>query len=328
MSFQKNNALESCSLFLRHVPQRVASVVTRSLMRSGAPIALPYLDDIAEGVVVDVHVSNFRELFAADDFEAPDHAYLAAILRAVARTGGDIVSLTPDGLCVVFTNRDASPGFGGAATSPAAGATGAAGGAAANSKKALVSCATVCAFDIQDAAGTHPKAAGGPAITVKAGISVGRLFLIHAGGRDGHKRRVVVGGAAHRTATHAARLAGTGEITVCPDSFKLLQEQRFQHRAMRQRFYVLLRNRDSLAQVVVPGAPASPFTDAAGALVVTAERAEELEVESELEAYVSPKLSSNFSLFERGKEQWLASKDHGTVLCVRVKLDLNPQNSE
>jgi hypothetical protein len=317
MSFQKNNSLESCSLFLRHVPQRAASVVTRSLMRSGAPIALPYLDDIADGVVVDIHVSNFRELFAADDFEAPDHAYLAAILRAVARTGGDIVSVTPEGLCVVFTNRDTAPGL-------ATGTAGSAGGASsAASKKALVSCATVCAFDIQDAAGTHPKAAGGPA-TVKAGISVGRLFLVHAGGRDGHKRRVVVGGAAHRTATHAARLAGTGEIAVCPDSFKLLQEQRFQHRAMRQRFYVLLRNRDSLAQVVVPGAPASPFMDATGALVVTAERAEELEVESELEAYVSPKLSSNFSLFERGKEQWLNSKDFGTVLCIRVKVDLNP----
>ena len=229
--------------------------------------------------------------------------FFESVLKAISRTGGDLINLTPDGLTVVWSPNPAGT----------------------TSKLDLLGYATVCAFEIQEAAGKTSDASSkaGPA-TVKAGIAVGQVFLAHTGGRNGHKRHVIVGGSAHRTAADGLKLAGTGEIAVCPDSFKLLQDS-FQHRAMRQRFYVLLRNRDSLNQVELPGGPASPFalmSSSGTEVAVSSDKLEELEVESELEAYVPSRVSRNFSLLERGKDGWLASLDRGAVLCVCVGVDI------
>ena len=228
MSFQKSNALDSCSVFLRHIPARVASVVTRSLVENRAPIALPYVDAVQEAVVADIHISNLHQLFKVADFSADDRLFFENIIRAVARTGGDLVSLTPQGIKVVWSSADP----------------------VATTSKELLSFATVCTFEVQEMVGKGSAATTGsndaPA-TVKAGIAMGRVAIVHAGGRNGHKRHVVVGGPAYHAAADGLRLAGAGEVAVCPESFKVLQEN-FQHRAMRQRFYVLLRNRDALKQ--------------------------------------------------------------------------------
>jgi hypothetical protein len=302
--------MDMCSTFLRHIPQRVAHVVTHAVVHAGAPLQMPFVDTMEQCVVVDVQCTSFRRILQADDFAAPDSAFLSSVLRSVARTGGDVVSLRANGLCAVWSSnpRGATPVVD------------------------LLRAAIVCAFEVQDVAqrlgggdgagSASPSAAGNSGTSAKAGIAVGRACLVHVGGTNGHKRYVVVAGPAHGTASDAVKLAGSSEIAVCPDSFKLVQD-RFQHRAMRQRFYVLLRNRESLDQVELPGGPRSPFVDAAtGKLTASVEQVEELEVESELEAYVPLHVSSSASVYEPSKDDWLATRDHGAMLCVCAAVDL------
>ena len=144
--------MEACKAFLAHIPQRVASVVTHSLLDSSSPVTLPHLDASPDSVVLNVQVSCLPEIVQMEDHTPASVEFLTQVLRAISKTGGDLLTLEGKGITVVF-----APQLNNGST-----------------KEELLARAVVCAFDLQAAAG---KMTGSP--TVKAGIALGQVCSSH-----------------------------------------------------------------------------------------------------------------------------------------------------
>jgi predicted ATPase/class 3 adenylate cyclase len=218
----------------RHVTAHgaLAGYVPPNVLRrlGGGPTELPYVEEFV-GAVLIADISGFTAITermcgsgpeGAETLAALLNAYFGRLVDHVGDAGGDVFSFTGDGLIAAW-ERSSGEGL-----------------------DDTLHAATACARAMAATESEHPEV-GGVRLSVRLGVSAGRLRALELGGL--HRRRFsILGGEPLDAAAAASEVVAAGEVGVDPEHWPLLAQ-----RARGERL------RDGCIKIVeVEPAPARP----------------------------------------------------------------------
>ena len=223
------------------------------------------------------HASNERQ--GAEQLANLLNTFFTQVIDIITAHGGDVVKFAGDALLALWSAPNKRTGF------------------LFDSEQELIEAthqATYCALALQEQ--LYPIEIAGHQVAMQIGVSAGHVSAVHIGGVRG-RWEFMLSSTPLVQCTHAEEMAGSGQVVLCPDAWKLVQAV-CQGRPLTRGYYLITTITPPVAPLSQPTLPSlNPTTQTM--------------LERYIPAAVLPYLKAGYS-------EWVAELRPATVIFMHL----------